>query len=202
MANLAIPGMAVMYIWSTRDHAPAIIFGPSGHVDSYTHLKGFYSEAPAVPDSKHRQAEYVGSCVCIVPLFCTVWGTCVLHCRMCRTQTWVCVSTGWALNRFVAPTFGTAAVLAQGGAIGEWQVRCAVCIVWVYPGPPFGVPEGTPELPRTVQIHSPSVQVPKSAPKQAVPLLRWWAPPPPEGLSACVAHRRAFIRSFVHCLAA
>ena len=29
MADVAIPGMAVMYIWSTGGHVPATIIGPS-----------------------------------------------------------------------------------------------------------------------------------------------------------------------------
>ena len=44
---------------------------------------------------------------CHVPCFAAV----------CRAQAWSCLSTGWALNRCFAWTFGTAAVLAQGGHI-------------------------------------------------------------------------------------
>ena len=39
MANNFIPGMAVMYVRSTREHVLANIFGPSCHGDNYIHLK-------------------------------------------------------------------------------------------------------------------------------------------------------------------
>ena len=39
MANNVTPGLAVTYIRSTREHAPATIIGPSRHGESYIHLK-------------------------------------------------------------------------------------------------------------------------------------------------------------------
>ena len=36
-------------------------------------------------------------------------------CHVCRAHARPCLSTGWALNRRFDQTFGTAAVLAQGG---------------------------------------------------------------------------------------
>ena len=36
-------------------------------------------------------------------------------CHVCRAHARPCLSTGWALNRRFDLTFGTAAVLAQGG---------------------------------------------------------------------------------------
>ena len=36
-------------------------------------------------------------------------------CHVCRTHARPCLSMGWALNRRFDLTFGTAAVLAQGG---------------------------------------------------------------------------------------
>ena len=38
-------------------------------------------------------------------------------CHMCRAHARPCLSTGWALNRRFDETFGTAAVLAQGGGV-------------------------------------------------------------------------------------
>ena len=40
-------------------------------------------------------------------------------CHVCREHAWPCLSTGWMLNRRFDLTFGTAAVLAQGGG-GRW----------------------------------------------------------------------------------
>ena len=39
MTNNVIPGMAVTYIRSTREHVSANIFGPSRYGDKYIHLK-------------------------------------------------------------------------------------------------------------------------------------------------------------------
>ena len=39
MANNVTHGVAVTYIRSTREHAPATIIGPSCHGDNYIHLK-------------------------------------------------------------------------------------------------------------------------------------------------------------------
>ena len=37
--------------------------------------------------------------------------------HVCRAHARPCLSMGWALNRRFDPTFGTAAVLAQGGGV-------------------------------------------------------------------------------------
>ena len=36
-------------------------------------------------------------------------------CHMCCAHAWPCLSTGWVLNRCFDLTFGTTAVLTQGG---------------------------------------------------------------------------------------
>ena len=38
-------------------------------------------------------------------------------CHVCHVHARPCLSTGWALNRRFDRTFGTAAVLAQGGGV-------------------------------------------------------------------------------------
>ena len=40
-------------------------------------------------------------------------------CHVCHTHARPCLGTGWALNRRFDLTFGTAAVLAQGGGRGR-----------------------------------------------------------------------------------
>ena len=53
---------------------------------------------------------------------CQVRGTRVLcRCRVCRMHPRACPSTGWALNRCLAWTFGTAAVGEVGGLMIDWQ---------------------------------------------------------------------------------
>jgi len=39
MVNVAIAGMAVMYIRTTAEHVPATIIGPSTHGDEFFHVK-------------------------------------------------------------------------------------------------------------------------------------------------------------------
>ena len=39
MADVATPGMAVTYVWSTGEHAPATIVGPSTGGDGCFHVK-------------------------------------------------------------------------------------------------------------------------------------------------------------------
>ena len=44
-----------------------------------------------------------------------MWAVMCVCRHVCHTQARSCLSPGWALNRFFAWVFGTAAVLAQGG---------------------------------------------------------------------------------------
>ena len=39
MADVATPGKAVTYVWSTSEHVPATIVGPSTHGDGFFHVK-------------------------------------------------------------------------------------------------------------------------------------------------------------------
>ena len=111
MANNVMPGMVVTYVRSIGEHVSATITSPSRHGDNYIHLKYMRngrrlstmlllikcSSSFATPHHPHLKAP---------PHVC---------CHVCHAHAWPCLSTGWALNCHFDLTFGTAAMLAQGG---------------------------------------------------------------------------------------
>ena len=113
MANNFIPCMAVTYVQSTGEHASAHIYRPSGHGDNHIHLKymrnGKEIEHNAAfdkvlfPIRSPLPSPYEGSPTRLLE-------------RVSRACT-AFLSMGWALNRRFDQTFGTAAVLAQGGGV-------------------------------------------------------------------------------------
>ena len=112
MANNAIPGMVVTYVRSTREHASATIIGPSRHGDNCIHLNPIHPMPPTVNKDKQNIWRVARA---LYHALCKVRGPRVLCCHMCRVHARRCLSTGWALNRRFDLTFGTAAMLAQGG---------------------------------------------------------------------------------------
>ena len=114
MANNVIPGMAVTYVRSTGEHVSANIFGPSRHGDNYIHLKDMRNGK----EIEHNAAfDKVLFPICS-PSPSHLRAPPHVCCHVCRAHARPCLSTGWVLNRRFDLTFGTAAVLAQGGGGG------------------------------------------------------------------------------------
>ena len=114
MANNVIPGMAVTYARSTGEHASAATFGPSRHGDNYIHLNPIHP----IPTTVNKDKQNLWRVACaLYHALCKVQAPRVLCCHVCRAHARPCLSTGWALNRRFDLTFGTAAVLAQGGGV-------------------------------------------------------------------------------------
>ena len=112
MANNVIPGMAGICVRSTGEHVSANIFGSSGYGDNYIQLKymrnGKEIEHNAAFDKVLFPIRSPSPSPSDPPHVC---------CQPCCAPARPCLSTGWALNRRFDLTFGTAAVLAQGGGL-------------------------------------------------------------------------------------
>ena len=116
MANNVIPSLAVTYVPRTGEHVSANIFGPSRDGDNYIHLKDMRNGKEIEHNAAFDKVLFPIRSPSPSPHIC---------CHVCRAHARPCLSTGWALNRRFDLTFGTAAVLAQGGGgVGTSYIQC------------------------------------------------------------------------------
>ena len=111
MAHNVIPGMAVTYVQSRGEHVSANIFGPSCHGDNYIHLKCMRNGKEIEHNAAFDKMLFPIRSPSPSP---SRGSPTRLLSRVLRACT-ALSKHGVALNRRFDQTFGTAAVLAQGG---------------------------------------------------------------------------------------